>query len=291
MTDTLKPTVADMLMEGPTEPVSGPIEMPVNIAPLPKQKRSAHKRPVFAPGDHNDEWRGNEELIADVMDLYLEPGMTLIDVTYGLGVFWKLGIPDRCEFIPHDIDPAKGDGVSFLDLPEADASADIIVLDPEYVARGGRKTSTLDEGVMDGKGMIARYAQDYAPKTPEALWTLIRTGMEEAHRVLKPKALLMLKCMSYISSATLQPYPKWALDAFDEIGFDLEDWAVLVGHPGPQPQTNKCQPCGGTGSLPRTAPGAADVPVCTKCNGEGRSARRQVHLRQNASHLLIGRKR
>lgn len=229
----------------------------------PKQKRAAHKRPRFQVGDHNDEWANNAELIADAMALYAKPGMVIADVTYGLGKFWPLTIlPFGATLIRHDIDEIKGDGVSFLDLPEEDGTVDILVLDPEYVSRGGRETSTLDRGETPGQGMIARYGQDHAPRTPEALWTVIQTGMEEAHRVLKPGGLLWLKCMNYISSATLQPYVKWALDAFDDTGYDLEDWATLTGHPGPQPSVN--------------------------LNG---TPRLQFHMRQNASHLLIGRKR
>lgn len=215
-----------------------------------------------------DHWRNNAAMIADVMELYCKPGMVILDATYGLGVFWKDCDLNPELFIRHDIDKrpiakggAAGDGVSFLDLPEPDNSIDIAILDPEYVARGGRKTSTLDDGVKGGKGMIARYGMDHAPKTPEALWTVYAAGIDECTRVLKPGGLLMCKLQNYISSATLQPVVVWALQTFADAGLELYDWATLVGNAGPQPSTNP--------------------------NG---SKREQFHLRQNHSHLMIGRK-
>lgn len=235
--------------------------------PAPKKAKKSARRAKLAEGETPEEceWRNNAEMIADVMALYATPGSIIVDVTFGKGKFWTLYEPVakalRCgfscggiTFVAHDKALDRGDGVCWDDLPEADGSVDIVVMDPDYVARGGRETSTIPD-------MVDAYGMDHADKTPEGLWTSITPGIDEAWRVLKPGGLLMLKCMNYISSATFQNVTDWAFKHFELVGFEMEDWAILVGGTGPQPKTN---PDG--------------------------SERRQVHLRQNASHLLIVRK-
>lgn len=236
-------------------------------SPLPPKPKRAARKIVKATEEtwEECEWRHNADLIADVMDLYAKPGMIVMDMTFGKGKFWTTYPPVtealRCgyscggiTFIRHDKALDRGDGVCWDDLPEADNSIDIAIMDPDYVARGGRETSTIPE-------MVNAFGMDHADKTPEALWTTICTGIDEAYRVLKPGGLFMLKTMNYISSATFQCSIEWAFRHFETLGFVFEDWAILVGGTGPQPLTN---PDG--------------------------SRRIQVHLRQNASHLLIVRK-
>ena len=73
-------------------------------------------------------WPTNAHLIADVAELYLDPGMRAVDVTYGLGKWWQIWRP--LELVEHDLDPKKGDGVNFTALPEADNTYDLAALDP-----------------------------------------------------------------------------------------------------------------------------------------------------------------
>ncbi len=225
-----------------------------------KPKRAARKITKTTEETWDDcEWRHNADLIADVMSLYWRPGMVVVDMTWGDGKFWSQWPHAFAEayegrFICHDIDSDKGDGVDWAHLPEADTSVDIAAMDPPYVARGGRSTSTIPD-------MVGAFGMDHADKTPEALWTSICEGIDEAWRILKPGGLFMLKTQNYISSGKIQAMIPWALAYFDQLGFELHDWAILVGGTGPQPLTNR----------------------------DG-SERIQAHLRQNASHLLIVRK-
>ena len=127
---------------------------------------------ILAVGD----WKNNAEMFVDVFALHVKPGAVIVDPTYGEGNFYTL--------LDHPItahDKYKGDGVDWGDLPEADGSVDVVVFDPPYVARGGRKTSTLAKD-----GMIDAYGMDSAAHSPEALWTDIERGIDEAWRALKP---------------------------------------------------------------------------------------------------------
>jgi hypothetical protein len=78
--------------------------------------------------------RTNAELIAEVARLYLRPGMRVADVTYGRGVFWRKVDTSVLDFHATDL----SDGVDFRNLPYADDSLDLVVLDPPYMHDPGR---------------------------------------------------------------------------------------------------------------------------------------------------------
>jgi predicted nucleic acid-binding Zn ribbon protein len=85
--------------------------------------------------------RGNNaDLIKEVARLYADnPGVTIADVTYGKGAFWRktlhlnvtgsdlLTVPER----PYD----------FRNLPYHDGSFDVVVLDPPYLVWPGNHMS------------------------------------------------------------------------------------------------------------------------------------------------------
>ena len=198
-------------------------------------------------------WPSNAELIADVADLYIDDDAMVVDVTYGKGTFWNVYTPKN--LVAHDLDPAKGDGVDWGNLPEQDNSVDVLVFDPPYVSPGGRKTSTLGD-------MNERFAMQMTAANPAGQWDRIVPGLEEAARVLVPKkGLLLFKCMNYVWAGKLQRPKVWADRELERLGFRVEDEFIFIGTPGPQPTLNK----------------------------DG-TKRRQVHARNNASYLIVARK-
>lgn len=114
-----------------------------------------------------------------------------MDVTYGRGLFWSNYRP--AQLMTHDI---AIDGVDFRNLPEADASVDVIVLDPPYISTGAIETSTMPE-------FLDRYGLAYAPKGAKELLQFVCDGVREAHRVLRHKGRLLVKCMDYVESGRL----------------------------------------------------------------------------------------
>jgi hypothetical protein len=90
---------------------------------------TACTRPVYTA--HQGD---NSTLIAEVARLYLKPGMSVADVTYGRGVFWKQVDLSVIDFHPTDLK----DGVDFRELPYADQSMDLVVLDPPYMHHPGK---------------------------------------------------------------------------------------------------------------------------------------------------------
>ena len=247
------------------------------------------------------EWPTNAELIADVAQLYIKPDDEVLDLTYGRGIWWRKYRPERlwamCEQGGFTLSPEGPVDVApdFRYLPdEWRDKFDVVAFDPPYISIGGRATSTIDD-FNDGYGLLE------AMRTPRDLHLYNINGLEQASIVTAPGGLILVKCMAYVSSGALQPVPMWIFEyATTEMGLKLEDWIVHKGEPGPQPLTDKCPRCKGTGEVTF---GSIDPEVlcpevlvdCPMCERAGKVPRRQVHARQNASHLFVsktpGRKR
>src|SRR5574341_757689 len=71
----------------------------------------------------------NDEVFPLVLSLYVEPGSTVADVTYGKGVFWRKVPKDAYNLLPSDL----AEGVDCRDLPYENNSMDCVVFDPPYM--------------------------------------------------------------------------------------------------------------------------------------------------------------
>jgi len=167
--------------------------------------------------------RTNGPLIAAAATLWIQPDDLVVDATYGRGNFWTRYRPER--LVTHDI---ALDGVDLRHLPEADQTVDVVVLDPPYIAQGGRDTSTVPE-------FLDRYGLDDGPKTPAAIEALVAAGISEAGRVLKPGGRLMVKCMDYISGGKFIGGRHHVVTTALASGFDQVDEFIHVSGLGPQP--------------------------------------------------------
>lgn len=192
----------------------------------------------------NTRWSSNAALIADCAKLgYLAADLSTIDPTYGRGQWWKAWRPTY--LIAHDL---RQDGVDFRELPETTGSIGQGVFDPPYMAPGGRKTSSIDD-------FNDRFGLHTTARNPAENQTLIDGGVSELHRVLRPKGVLLVKCMDYINSGRYFAVTHYTLQHALTIGFELVDRLEHNKQPGPQSQ------------------------------------KRQVHARRNLSTLFVLRKR
>lgn len=196
--------------------------------------------PVYA----TTAWPTNGHLIADVARLgYLRDADIVLDPTYGRGGWWTQWRPARLE--ASDLDPAKspnGLSIDFTDLPWEDRSFDAVALDPPY-RLNGRPDHDFDH----------KYGT-HERATRDDRHGLIRRGITEAARVLKPRGILLLKCMDQVEGGRV----RWQTLEFTEHaqGRELvlvDRFDMLGGRPQPE-------------------------------------GRRQVHARRNTSTLLLFRK-
>lgn len=190
--------------------------------------------------------RNNAELMVICRDLkYLKSEWLTLDPTWGYGKFWSLWKPDN--LVGCDLDQTKspiGYSVDFTDTGMSECSYDAVVFDPPYKLNG---TST-------GKGAAAA-DEAYGVSGEAVRWqdrhTLIRDGITESVRLLKPKSMLLVKCQDQVCSGQ----KRWQTMEFtahaELLGCRLVDMLHIVG-------------------LRKQPPG-----------------RRQIHSQQNYSTLLV----
>jgi len=219
-----QPLLADPLLRLPRPGVS------VDGVVLPVLRGTAMSQEAFVlPGTIESvvHVRTNGPLIAAAATLWIEPDDTVVDVTYGRGNFWTVYRPDN--LIAHDI---AIDGVDCRRLPEVDASVDVLVFDPPYIAQGGRDTSTTPD-------FIDRYGLREAPRNHAELLELFRDGIVEAARVLRPGGRLLVKCMDYVVGGTYRTVRHDVVACAMASGFQQVDEFVHYSGTGPQPNIAK----------------------------------------------------
>jgi hypothetical protein len=175
--------------------------------PMPRHVRTVHGT--------------NAALIAGVARLYVPDGAVVADVTWGCGVFWswrRLRGRQRFTVIGSDVldRPALKVRADFRSLPYADASLDVVALDPPYTHCGHyinnhRYGSFLTEGM--------RHPQ---------IMALYRAGMVEALRVLRPGGTLWVKCKDELDSSRQRWVHIVLHDIARELGFQIKDLFLLA---------------------------------------------------------------
>lgn len=167
--------------------------------------------------------RLNGPLIATAAALWINDGDRVLDVTYGRGGFWTQYRP--ADLTAHDL---AIDGIDFRDLPYADATFDVVVFDPPYIAQGGRDTSSIPE-------FLNHYGLVDVPKTTTALGELIDSGITEATRVLQPQGRLFVKCMDYVNGGRYITAHQDVVSCAIDLGLRQVDEFIHYSGTGPQP--------------------------------------------------------
>ena len=179
------------------------------------------KPPVMAVA----RWNSNAELLVSVARLgYLRKEWRTLDPTWGVGTWWKAFRPD--DLVASDLVLEKspcGESVDFRKLPHEDASFDAVAFDPPY-----RLNGRPHEG-------DARYGTDVVASWQDRM-ELIRDGMTECIRVLRPDGILLVKCMDQVCSGKV----RWQTIEFANHAAEHECELVDQLHPvGGRPQPER----------------------------------------------------
>lgn len=75
----------------------------------------------------------NDDVFLYILSLYVAPGSTVADVTYGRGVFWRKVPEGAFHLLPTDLST----GTDCRQLPYEDGSVDCVVFDPPYMHTPG----------------------------------------------------------------------------------------------------------------------------------------------------------
>ena len=195
---------------------------------------------------------GNDRLFPRILDLYVAPGSTVTDVTYGKGVFWRRVPSDQYVLLASDI----RDGIDCRYLPYKEGAIDCVVLDPPYMHSPGgtaHKSQPQFEEHYRNNGSGNGSSKKYHDAVLELYW---QAG-QEAYRVLRDRGVLIVKCQDEVCSNRQRFTHVEIMQMYDDIGFVAEDLFVMV-------RSNR--------------PGVSRI-------------LRQVHARKNHSYFLVFWKR
>ena len=172
----------------------------------------------------------NADIFPRVLALHVKEGTRIADVTYGKGVFWRKVDTNKYDFHPSDI----SDGIDCRDLPYEDASFDCVVFDPPYMEGFFRDSGTTKAGAGTHKTFRDHYSNGHeSPTNGGGKWhaavvELYEAGGREAHRVLKDRGVLVVKCQDEVSANRQNLTHVEIINTYADTGFVCKDLFVVV---------------------------------------------------------------
>ena len=165
----------------------------------------------------------NANVFERVLDLYVQSGSKVADVTYGKGVFWRNIPSDKYNLLPTDLLT----GVDCRHLPYGSSLIDCVVLDPPYMHTPGGTAHTTHHAFEDHYRNNGSGNQTKA-KYHEAVVELYKQAGIEAFRVLKDRGVLIVKCQDEVCSNKQRFTHMEIILAYQSIGFIAEDLFVVI---------------------------------------------------------------
>ncbi len=190
----------------------------------------------------------NELLFPKILNLYVSPGSTVADITYGKGVFWRKVPSHRYRLLSTDL----ADGVDCRNLPYADGEIDCVVFDPPYMHSPGG-TAYVEQEPFETYYRNNGTGNRTAAKYHEAVLELYSETGKEAYRVLCDRGVFIVKCQDEVCSNRQRFTHVEVMQSYESMGFIAEDLFVLMR---------------------RNRPGVSRVV-------------KQVHARKNHSYFLV----
>lgn len=169
----------------------------------------------------------NDEVFPLILSLYVEPGSTVADVTYGKGVFWRKVPANAYKLLSSDI----ATGVDCRKLPYEDNSIDCVVFDPPYMHTPG---GTAHVNHQNYEGYYKNNEANSEKKYHEAVLDLYFVAAREAWRVLREGGVYIVKCQDEVCANQQRLTHIELINQLQKDGFIPEDLFVVVrtGRPG-----------------------------------------------------------
>lgn len=190
----------------------------------------------------------NDVVFPQILQLYIKPGSTIADVTYGKGAFWRYVPKGKYKLLATDLQ----DGVDCRSLPYENGSLDCVVFDPPYMHTPGGTAHTVHH-TFEAHYRNNATGNRTDSKYHEAVLELYNDGAKEAYRVLRDRGVFIVKCQDEVCANQQRFTHIEIMDSYQKMGFVAEDLFVIV-------RNNK--------------PGVSRVV-------------KQVHARKNHSYFLV----
>jgi hypothetical protein len=159
----------------------------------------------------------NADLFPDILQIHVLEGSRILDMTYGRGVFWKFVDKRKYDLITNDLYMDANLRVDFRDTGLPESFFDAVVLDPPYMHSTGGIKASLSDCYKNNDSIVL--------KTQKDIRNLYLGGIKEAHRLLKDRGILIVKCQDAIESGK-ENWNHVAIMTVD--GFHCVDLFVLV---------------------------------------------------------------
>ncbi|MDD9863302.1 MAG: DNA methyltransferase [Gammaproteobacteria bacterium] len=172
----------------------------------------------------------NADVFPDILKLHIPEGTTIADVTYGKGVFWRNVPQGLYDLHPSDIET----GTDCRALPYDDRSLGAVILDPPYMEGFYRNTGRGEKAGSGTHNTFRNYysqgkeAQGDGPRWHDAVLAMYFDALAEAHRVLRDKGILVVKCQDQVCANTQRLTHVDIINYAADLSFYCKDLFVVV---------------------------------------------------------------
>jgi hypothetical protein len=168
----------------------------------------------------------NDEVFPLVLSLYVAPGSTVADVTFGKGVFWRRVPGGAYKLLTSDLEA----GVDCRSLPYPDGSLDCVVFDPPYMHTPG---GTAHVHHQNYEGYYKNNLASSQKKYHEAVLDLYFGAAHEAWRVLRQSGVYIVKCQDEVCANHQCLTHVELINELQGYGFIIEDLFVVLRNTRP----------------------------------------------------------
>lgn len=158
-----------------------------------------------------------QEIITNIINLYLDKDSFDLDPTYSKGVFWR-GL--KQPKFKYDVDP-QIEGVLLSDcrsLPISNAELSSIMFDPPFIV--GINSDDTKTGIINKRFSAFRDVAE--------LWQFYKDSLAEFYRILKANGVLVIKCQDTVSSGKQYLSHIYLVNEAVKLGFYARDLFVYV---------------------------------------------------------------
>jgi hypothetical protein len=160
------------------------------------------------------------DVLAQILSIYVPAGSVIADLTFNTGGFWRNQDISDYTLVASDLFgfPGLDLRADLRNLPFRSGSFHAVIMDPPY---GNASTSARTDSLEK------RYNLQTV-KTPAGILALYRDAILEAHRILRKRGVLILKCQDMVDGGRQHFMSVDICNHARSIGFRGEDKFNMV---------------------------------------------------------------